>query len=198
MGKRDPRVDAYIDKAADFAKPILRSIREIVHAACPDVEENMKWGTPSFEYKGVLCGMHAFKEHATFGFWKAGLVLGRGPEQCSGVDQFGRLTKASDLPTKKELTAYIKKAMVLNDQGVKIEQPVRRRRPPLAVPDDLAAALRKNKKAQAAFEQFSPSHQREYVEWISEAKRQETRTRRLQTAIEQIAEGKSQNWKYMK
>jgi uncharacterized protein YdeI (YjbR/CyaY-like superfamily) len=197
MGKRDPRVDAYIAKAADFAKPILTELREIVHAACPDCEEAIKWSSPSFMYKGMLCGMSAFKEHAMFGFWKGPLVV----EAQTGDNQyrvFDRLTKLSDLPSKKVLTGYIKKAMVLNDAGVTIKKAPKAPPKPIVVPTDLAAALAKNKKAKAAFDGFPPSHQREYLEWITEAKRVETRTRRLQTAIAQMAEGKPRNWKYMK
>ena len=197
MGKRDPRVDAYIAKAADFAKPILTELRAIVHAACPDCEEAMKWSSPSFMYKGMLCGMSAFKEHAMFGFWKGPLVV----EAQTGDNQyrvFDRLTKLSDLPSKKVLTGYIKKAMALNDAGVAIKKAPKAPPKPIVVPTDLAAALAKNKKAKAAFDGFPPSHQREYLEWITEARRVETRTRRLQTAIAQMAEGKPHNWKYMK
>jgi len=198
MGKRDPRVDAYIAKAGDFAKPILTEIRARVHAACPDVEEAMKWSSPTFIYRGMLCGMAAFKEHAIFGFWKGPLVLGNRAEEAGATGAFRtRLTKVSDLGPKKTMAADIRKAMALNEAGITLP---RSRGPVKAVlvPDDLAAALRRNKKAQTAFEKFSPSHKREYVEWITQAKREETRTRRLQTAIQQISEGKPQNWKYMK
>jgi uncharacterized protein YdeI (YjbR/CyaY-like superfamily) len=197
MGTRDPRVDAYIANAADFAKPILTELREIVHAACPDCEEAMKWSSPTFMYKGMLCGMSAFKEHAMFGFWKGPLVVddqkGDNPFRV-----FGRLTKRSDLPSKKTLTGYIKKAMALNDAGVTIKKAPKTSAKPIVVPKDLAAALAKNKKALAAFDGFPPSHKREYLEWITGAKRAETRTRRLQTAIAQMAEGKPHNWKYLK
>jgi len=199
MGKRDPRVDAYIEKAADFAKPILIEIRARVHAACPDVEEDMKWSSPTFLYRGMLCGMAAFKEHAMFGFWKGPLVLGSRAEEAGSSGAFRtRLVKVSDLGSKKAMAADIKKAMALNEAGVTLPRARRRPAKPAAVPDDLAAALQKNQKAQAAFEKFSPSHQREYAEWITQAKRAETRARRLQIAVQQISEGKPQNWKYMK
>src|SRR5687768_11293887 len=119
MGTRDPRIDAYIAKSADFAKPVLTSLRETVHSACPDVEETMKWSAPHFMYHGMLCGMSAFKQHCAFGFWKGSLIVdgdGREVEQAAG--QFGRITSVSDLPSKKELTAYIRKAMKLNEEGV--------------------------------------------------------------------------------
>ena len=196
MGKKDPRVDAYIAKAADFAKPILTEIRERVHAACPECEETLKWSSPTFMYHGLLCGMTAFKEHATFGFWKGPLVLGGPADQAESFHI--RLTKLSDLPSNKAMAADIRKAMALNEAGVTLPRAPRGPAKPIVVPDDLAAALLKNKKAKAEFEKFPPSHKREYVEWITGAKREETRTRRLQTAIQQIAEGKSQNWKYMK
>jgi uncharacterized protein YdeI (YjbR/CyaY-like superfamily) len=198
MGRRDARVDAYIAKAADFAKPILTHVREVVHASCPDVEEAMKWSFPHFMYKGMLCSMAAFKEHAAFGLWKGSLVLGRGKE-ADAMGQFGRITTLADLPSKSVLAGYIRKAAALNDAGVKVERKPRRAAPKvLRVPPELAAALKRNKKAQATFDGFSPSQKREYVEWIAEAKSDDTRARRLQTAIECMAEGKSRNWKYIK
>ena len=197
MGKRDPRVDAYIGKAADFAKPILTELRETVHAACPECQETLKWSAPTFMYKGMLCGMHSFKEHASFGFSKGALVVGD-PAESNPFKVFGRLTKVSDLPSKKTLTGYIKKAMALNDAGVTIKRPPRKPAKPVAVPKDFAAALAKNKKAKTTFDGFPPSHKREYIEWITEAKREETRARRLTTAIAQMIDGKPHNWKYMK
>ncbi|HEX7978957.1 MAG TPA: YdeI/OmpD-associated family protein [Gemmatimonadaceae bacterium] len=195
---RDPRVDAYIAKSADFAKPILTHIRETIHAACPDVEESIKWSMPAFMYHGPLMNMAAFKAHATVGFWKGELVLGRsagGDDRAMG--HFGRITSVKDLPPKKELVAVIKKAAKLNEDGVKVEKK-KAPRPVLPVPPELAAALAKNKKARTNFEAMPPSHQREYNEWIGEAKREETRAARVKQAIEWIAEGKGRNWKYQK
>jgi uncharacterized protein YdeI (YjbR/CyaY-like superfamily) len=198
MGKKDPRVDAYIAKAADFAKPILNQLRDAVHASCPDVEEDMKWRFPHFLYRGMLCSMASFKEHAAFNFWKGALIFDDDAKSGEAMGHLGRLTKPSDLPAKKVLADYIKKAVALNDEGVKVARaPKRAASSVVRIPEDLAAALKKNKKAQAAFEAFSPSHRREYVEWITDAKGAETRARRLQTALEWIAEGKSRNWKYM-
>ena len=199
MGTRDDRVDAYIAKSAEFARPILNHLRDVVHAACPEVEETMKWSRPHFVYKGMLCGMSAFKEHCAFGFWNHSLVL----EKCrddvkDGMGQFGRITQVSDLPSKKILSGYIKEAMKLNDTGVKSPTRSKLKTPrDVVVPDDLRSALQKNKKALATFEKLSPSHKREYIEWITEAKTDATRTRRLETAIEWMAEGKPRNWKYM-
>jgi uncharacterized protein YdeI (YjbR/CyaY-like superfamily) len=200
MATRDPRIDAYIAKSADFARPILEHIRAVVHAACPDVEETMKWSFPNFLYKGMLCNMAAFKEHCAFGFWKGSLIVGKGDGEAEkAMGQFGRITKLSDLPSKKVLTGYIKEAMTLNDQGVKSPSRSKPKSPKPApvVPDDLAAALAKNSAAHATFETFSPSHRREYIEWITEAKTAATRARRVETAIEWMAEGKPRNWKYM-
>jgi uncharacterized protein YdeI (YjbR/CyaY-like superfamily) len=198
MGTRSPKVDAYIDKAADFARPILTQFRETVHAACPDVVEEMKWSFPHFTYKGMLCSMAAFKEHAAVGFWKAALVLGDDAKSGDGMGHLGRITGLADLPPKKKLTAYIRKAAALNDEGIKELRAKKAPAGPVRVPADLAAALKKNRKAQTTFDNFRPSHRREYVEWITGAKTDPTRARRLKTAIEQMAEGKSQNWKYEK
>lgn len=199
MGNRDPRVDAYIARSAAFAQPILVKLRDIVHAACPAAEETIKWGMPTFMYGGaILCGMSAFKQHASFGFWKHALVMGEGVQR-DGMGSYGKMASLKDLPAKKDLVAHISKAMQLNDDGVKTAG-VRKRgtpKPPPLPPDDFAAALKKNRKALAAFDAFSPSHQREYVDWIVEAKRAETRERRIVQAIEWLADGKPRNWKYM-
>jgi uncharacterized protein YdeI (YjbR/CyaY-like superfamily) len=198
MGKRDDRVDAYIARSAEFAGPVLEHLRDIVHAACPEVEETMKWSFPHFQYKGMLCSMAAFKEHCSFGFWKSSLVLEKGREGVEdGAGQFGRITALKDLPSKKILSGYIKEAMKLNDAGVKPVRARPKKPAEVVVPEDLSSALHKNKKAAAVFEKFSPSNKREYIEWITEAKTEATRTRRLQTAIEWMAEGKPRNWKYM-
>jgi uncharacterized protein YdeI (YjbR/CyaY-like superfamily) len=196
MGKRDPRVDAYIKKAAPFARPILTTIRETVHASCPDVEEAMKWSFPHFVYKGVLCSMASFKQHAALGFWKGDLVLGR-PRGADAMGHFGRLTKVSDLPAKRTLAGYVKKAVELNEQNVKVSRAPRNAAPrAVKVPAALAAALEKRSKASAGFDALSPSHKREYIEWITDAKGDDTRARRLAQAIAWLAEGKSRNWKY--
>jgi len=199
MGQHDPRIDAYIAKAADFAQPILVHLRAAVHAACPECEEALKWSAPSFLYRGkILCGMAAFKQHATFGLWQgARIVAPDGSKRDDAMGQFGRLTKVADLPGKRELAGYIRQAMQLVDDGVRRPSTKDAKpKPPVSVPDDLATALKKNAKALATFDGFAPSHRREYVEWITEAKREETRQKRLVQAIEWLAEGKSRNWKY--
>ena len=200
MPSHDPRIDAYIAKQQPFAQPILAHIRDVVHAACPEVEETLKWSSPHFMYKGgMMCGMAAFKEHAVFGFWKGKLIDGVSPNRNNGGDamgNFGKLTSVKDLPSKSAMTSLIKQAMKLNEQGVTVPRPKRGTRPEAAVPPELAAALNRNKTAATHFAAFPPSHRREYVEWITEAKREETRTKRVAQAVEWIAEGKARNWKY--
>ena len=202
MATKDPRVDAYIAKSADFAKPILNHLRKVVHTACPEVEETMKWSFPHFDYKGMLCSMAAFKQHCTFGFWKAALIFGDaapGKNSDDAMGHSGRITALSDLPNDKILIGYIKEAVRLSEEGIKLPaRPKSRERKELVVPDDFAAALRKNKKALATFDEFSYSHKKEYLDWILEAKREETRRQRMATAIQWLAEGKSRNWKYSK
>ncbi len=198
MGKKLESVDAYIDKSAEFAKPILNHLRAVVHEACPEVEEAMKWSFPNFMYKGMFCSMAAFKEHCAFGFWKSSLIVDKKGENLErAMGQFGRITKLGDLPPKKVLVEYIKLAKKLNDDGVKSPTRIQKPRRELVVPDDLAKALKGNKAAQATFDKFSPSNKREYVDWITEAKTEATRNKRLDTAIEWMAEGKPRNWKYM-
>lgn len=200
MPKVDPRVDAYIGRSADFAQPILRFLRETVHAACPQAEETLKWGMPTFMYHGILCSMAAFKQHATFGFWKNAVVVGAAADGAA-MGQFGRITHCRELPTKKVLIAYIRQAMKLNVERVAVAKSARASRPAskpaMAVPEDLDAALKKRRKAVQVFAAFTDGQRREYIEWIVEAKRAETRQRRLDQAVEWIAEGKQRNWKYM-
>ena len=196
MPTRDPRIDAYIEKSAEFARPILTRLRELVHATCPEVEETLKWSSPSFEHHGLLCGMAAFKQHCTFGFWKHELVVGDNATWRDAMGSFGRITKLSDLPSKVEFARYMRKAIELNEQGV--QAPKRKTVPKAPVPmhPELKTALLKNKKANATFRSFPPSAQRDYLEWVAEAKSDETRARRVAQAVEWMAEGKRRNWKY--
>ena len=195
----DPRVDAYIEKSADFARPVLAHLRQLVHKACPDVTETLKWSMPSFEYKGILCGFAAFKQHCTFGFWKQSLMeTDAFPKNKTAMGSFGRITSLKDLPSDKVMIGLIHQAMELNEKGVKVPKKPATAKKDVVVPKDLASALAKNKAAKAAFEKFSPSHRREYVGWIEEAKTAPTRERRLATTVEWLSQGKSKNWKYEK
>ena len=194
MGKRDPRVDAYIAKSAEFARPILDHVRDLIHEAIPDVEEDIKWSAPFFNYHGVIGGIAAFKQHCAINLWKAPLILADAPKESAG--QFGRITKLSDLPSDRELKGYFRKAAQLNESGVKQPRAKKKAAGEVVVPPELEKALKANKKAAGAFEKFPPSHKREYAQWISEAKGEDTRARRVKTAVEWIAEGKGRNWKY--
>ena len=198
MASTDKRVDAYIKNSPEFAKPILKHLRALVHATCPDAEETIKWRMPSFVYHGILCGMAAFKHHCAFGLFKHKLVFEDKDKSISAeaMGQFGRITALSELPPDKIIARYIRKGMELNENGVKLPRAPTKKRA-LTVPSDLSAALKKNKHALVVFEKFAPSHKREYIEWITEAKRDETRTKRLAQAVEWMAEGKYRNWKYM-
>lgn len=202
-GKKNPAFDAYIAKAKPFAQPILKKIRTLVHAAVPEVTEELKWSSPHFTYKGMFCGMAAFKEHCIFGFWKSPLLkdiavpLEGGGEGRLG-DFRGRITSIDDLPSDAAITKLLKAAKKLNDEGAKV--PGRRVTPAkdrvVTVPPVFLKAIKANKKAHAAFEKFPYSHKKEYVQWITEAKRDETRDRRITQAVDWIAAGKSRNWKY--
>ena len=196
MAARDPRIDAYIERAAPFAQPILAQLRSVVHAGCPDVEETIKWGMPHFMHGGRLfAGMAAFKAHCTFGFWHGRQAADQGKDN-EAMGQFGRIARLADLPGKRELTRIVREAVVLADSGVKPPRaPKRVARAALAMPDDLRKALARNAAARRAFDGFSPSHQREYIEWLVEAKREDTRTRRLAQALAWLAEGKTRHWK---
>jgi uncharacterized protein YdeI (YjbR/CyaY-like superfamily) len=200
MAGKDPRVDAYIKKAAPFARPILTHLRKVVHRACPQVTETIKWGVPAFEYKGPFCGIAAFKAHAIFGFWKHSLLAKQGlvPEERTAMGSFGRITSLDGLPDETSLMRLIEAAAALNDAGVTAPRAARTPKPPIRMPPALKAALARNKKALAAFEALSPSHRREYLEWITEARTEATRDKRIATALEWIAQGKSRNWKYQR
>jgi uncharacterized protein YdeI (YjbR/CyaY-like superfamily) len=199
MANHDPRVDAYIAKSASFARPILEHLRALVHEACPTVDESLKWSMPFFSYKAApMCMMAAFKQHCSFGFWLSKEVTGGSDED--GMGQFGKLATLKDLPPDRQLAAYLKKAMALNEAGVKKARPQAAAKPAPTLPDDLAALLAQKKHAAArkAWESFPPGAQREYVDWIAEAKTDATRQKRLATTLEWLAEGKRRNWKYEK
>ncbi len=194
---RDKRVDDYIDNAPDFARPILEEIRARVHASNPDVVEDLKWGAPHFTYKGKLyAGMSAFKQHCAFGFWHP--LMRPNDKSLEGMGQFGKIASLKDLPTKAEFAKLAKKAKQLADDGVKPPARPKTAPKPVVVPPALAAALKKSAKARATFDGFSPSHRREYAQWVAEAKTEETRDRRVAQSIEWLAEGKQRHWKYQK
>jgi len=200
MATKNPAFDAYIAKAQPFAQPILRKLRTLVHKAVPGVTEELKWSTPHFTYKGMFCGMAAFKAHCIFGFWKSGLLPKIGLR--NGGAPLGafrsKITSIDDLPSDASILKLLKAAKRLNDDGVELPKrkvkPVRDR--VVTVPPAFMKAIKANKKAHAAFAKFPYSHKKEYVQWITEAKRPETRDRRVAQAIEWMAEGKSRNWKY--
>ena len=197
--KSDPRIDAYIDRAAPFAQPILSHLRSLIARRCPQGEETMKWGMPSFTYRGrILCNMAAFKAHATLGFWQNKAVTGAqsAATTANAMGQFGRLRTLADLPDDAALGEMVGRAMALIDSGEKAPRPPKQPRQPAETPADLAAALRSSSAAAATFEGFPPGQRREYVEWIIGAKREETRKKRLMITIAQLEEGKRLNWKY--
>lgn len=202
MSAKSPQVDAYIEASPEYARPILKKLRRLMHKACPKIVETMKWSVPHFECKGIVCGMAAFKKHVGFGYWKSsllsdphGLFKDKAESMCSL-----KLTSLADLPPDEVIIEYTKEAVRLNEEGVKQAKPkaVRRSADELKVPAFITTALKKHKKAWATWQGFAYSHRKEYVEWITEAKQEETRKRRLATAIEWIGEGKQRNWKYMK
>lgn len=203
MAKKDKRVDAYIAKAQPFAQPILKKLRGLIHKGNPEVQESIKWGMPSFDYKGLFCSFAAFKHHAVFGFWKYKLI--KDPNGYLGeifnkggdaMGNLGRMTSIKDIPPDKYVIDFVRQAKKLNDEGVKMPPRVVKPKKDLVVPSYFTAALKKNKKAFAHFENFSPSAKREYVEWITGAKTEETRNSRMKLATEWISEGKKRNWKY--
>jgi uncharacterized protein YdeI (YjbR/CyaY-like superfamily) len=202
----NPKVDTYVAKAQPYAQPIMEHLRHLVHKACPEIEETIKWSRPFFEYRGaILCNMSAFKEHCSFGFWgeEMSAVLREAKIlREDGMGSLGRITSLANLPTDKQMLGWLRQATGFVDSG-SYTSPIAARRsvvkapkPVLETPAEFATALKRNKKAAAVFAAFSPSCKREYIEWIAEAKRAETRDKRIATAVEWIAEGKQRNWKY--
>jgi uncharacterized protein YdeI (YjbR/CyaY-like superfamily) len=197
----NPRIDAMIAAAQPFARPILSHIRALAHDACPTGEEAVKWGHAAFTYNGTIIAMlGAFKEHATFGFWYGRMVTGGTGYEDAAMGSFGRLQSLADLPADGALTAMISNSMVLIDRGVKPPQFAVKKtpKPEAEVPPALAAALSSHAAAHDIWQGFAPGQRREYCEWISDAKREETRAARLDQAINWIAEGKKRNWQYEK
>jgi uncharacterized protein YdeI (YjbR/CyaY-like superfamily) len=199
----NPRVDAYIAKAQPFAQPILSHLRELAHKACPDVEETIKWSMPFFQLNGVILGnMAAFKQHCSVGFWgpeMAAVLREDGVMSVDGMGVLGKITSLKDLPSDKKLLGYFRQAAALIATGERTKSIVRPKKAAKAAPEipaELTAALKKNKAAAKVFAEFSPSCKRDYAEWISEAKRAETKEKRLAQAVEWIAEGKTRHWKY--
>jgi uncharacterized protein YdeI (YjbR/CyaY-like superfamily) len=202
----DPRVDAYIERAAPFAQPILGHLRKLMHQACPHATETIKWGMPFFVQQGViLAHLAAFKHHCAFGFWDPQMkkiLAADGLKWSNSMGAFGRLTKLQDLPSDKAMRTYMAQAAELVESGERTQSIARpkkpRRKKPVVVPPGLAAALKKNKLAAKAFADFSPSCKREYCLWIAAAKRPETKERRIREAVAMIAQGKTHYWKYEK
>lgn len=191
----DPRIDAYIDSRAEFARPILRHLREAIHAACPEAGETIKWGMPAFTLDGrLLATMAGFKAHATFGFWRADVA--DAPKTGEAMGQFGRIRSLDDLPDDRALADLIRKAAARSREGPAAPRRKAEGKPPPQLPPDLAEALETNPEALATYHAFPPSAQRDYVDWICEAKRPATRASRIAQAVEWLAEGKRRHWRY--
>lgn len=203
MADRDNRIDAYIEKAQPFAQPILKHLRELVHKGNPDVQETIKWGMPSYDYKGPYFSMAAFKEHVAFGFWKAsllddpqGYLKERANQGGEAMGHFGRITSLEDLPPDEVLIDFVKQAKELNDKGIKLPAKPKKESVEVVAPDYFMEALEKNEAALITFHEFSPSNKKEYILWVTEAKTEKTRIERLATAVEWMSEGKIRHWKY--
>jgi uncharacterized protein YdeI (YjbR/CyaY-like superfamily) len=203
MEQYDSRVDAYIDKAAPFAQPILQHLRQLVHSVSPLLTETMKWGFPFFDYKGSVCQMAAFKGHMGFGFWKQSQLNDPAKliqREDGTAGSFGKITSIDELPADEILIDFIKQAMALNEtENIKPkEKKITAPKATIEMPVDFAKLLALNPKAFEIYERFSPSHKREYLEWIVDAKTDATRLKRMETAVEWMTEGKSRNWKYQR
>ena len=203
MKNTNINIDNYISKSADFARPILIHLRKLIHKTCPEVQEKIKWGMPFFDYRDeMMCNIAAFKNHCSFGFWKASLMkdfeFTFSDNNKNAMGHLGKITKLPDLPPDKIIIKYIKEAMKLNDEGKKTKVFTKEKKMELPMPDYFRIALNKSPQLSKEFDKFSPSIKREYIEWLIEAKSEITRNKRLQTALDWISDGKPRNWKYMK
>lgn len=202
MAKQDARLGAKIANSPEFAKPILNHLRKLAHQGCAEVEETLKWGMPHFTYHGsILFGMGSFKAHVAMGFWLGPLIIGDSKADEKAMGQFGRISSLKDLPGDAKFLGFIKKAMKLIDAGAKSPTraaAVKKPKPPLKAPAWLVSALRRDEKAQTGYKGLTPGKQREYIEWLLEAKTEATREKRMAQALEYMAEGKGLNWKYQK
>lgn len=203
MSATDPRIDAYIAKSATFAQPILTYLRQVIRETCPDAEETIKWGMPSFEYKGLMVGFASFKQHCALNFWKGNII----PDPHgllstvggTGMGSLGKITSLEDLPSREILVYYLQEAMRLNEEGVQVpKDKTKAAKKASETPAELIEALKKNPAAQLTYDNFPPGQKRDYDEWIAEAKTDATRQKRLADAIEWMSEGKIRNWKYVK
>jgi uncharacterized protein YdeI (YjbR/CyaY-like superfamily) len=199
MGKKDPRIDTYIAEAGEFG-PLLTHLRKLIHQACPEITETIKWRSPFFLHQGIVCNMAAFKAHCSFGFWRWREIFIDDPKMAEtfkmGMGNFGRLTKRADLPSDAEIISMVKTAAALNEKPAKGPRVPKSAPKPVLVPKVLQEALAKKPKAKAVFDGFSNTNRREYADWIAEAKTDETRDRRLATTIAQLLEGRTRHWKY--
>ncbi len=200
MATKDPRVDAYIAEAPEFARPILKHLRKLIHQGCPSAVETIKWGSPFFDYHGLLCGLAAFKGHCSLFFWRdidIGNLLPKTNTSGAGMGQFGKLTSLADLPDDSVILTCVRRAVEQRDSPASKPKRARQQAKEMPVPTDLKKALSTNAKAAATFKDFAPSHRREYIDWIEDAKRPETRDRRLQTTLQWLTEGKPRNWEFL-
>lgn len=203
MTTTDPRIDAYIAKSAAFAQPVLTYLRQLIRETCPDVQETIKWGMPSFEYKGMMAGLASFKGHCAFYLWKGNII----PDPHgflstvggTGMGNFGKITSLGDLPTREIIVYYLQEAMRLNEEGIQVpKDKTKAAKKASETPQELLEALKQSPAAQLTYDNFPPGQKREYDEWIADAKTDATRQKRLKDAIQWMSEGKIRNWKYVK
>ena len=193
---RDSRIDAYIERSQPFAKPVLQHVRERVHAAVPEAEETMKWSSPAYTLGGkILLMTAAFKQHAALNFWRGQELRGE-QANADAMGQFGKITSLADLPPDGELDRLIREAAELTQSAPAPRKTKHAPKLPPEMHPEFAAALAKSPKAKAALDGFPPSAQRDYLEWISEAKQDSTRAKRIATAVEWLSEGKRRHWRY--
>jgi uncharacterized protein YdeI (YjbR/CyaY-like superfamily) len=199
----NPELDDYLAKSAGFAKPIMQHLRELLHETCPEIVEEIKWGIPHFDYKGeMMCIFAAHKNHCSFTFWKESLMSDQkfkeNPSLQASKRYLGKIISLSDLPSDKQLVAYIKEAMALNENGVKLVPRKSEKPKNIAIPDYFAKELAAKPKVKKIFDSKSDSFRKDYLVWITDAKTETTRQKRIAESLEWIAEGKGRFWKYDK
>src|SRR5438270_1264994 len=180
-------VNDSLANAPEGTRPILVRLRRIFRQASPKLEEAIKWGVPCYLFKGPVGGFAAYKQHVSWGLWKSRALndpeglLGRGVSVMAG-----KITKVSEIPPAAKIIALIEQVIALNEAGIKSPKP-----PEPELPADFAAAMKKAGKAARHYAAFTPARKWQYVNWVTQAKRAETRAKRIEIAVERIGEGKT-------
>lgn len=195
MNEASENITAYIEKATPEFKEVMIALRSVLNNPNFDIKEDWKWGAPNFNNEGMICWLAHFRNHVGMNFFKGTLIKDKYNLFTHYREEKGnRQLKFSDINQiiPEQIEYYIEEAIKLNQENIKVVK----KEIDTSLPLDLETELNNNPKAKMFFESLAPSYKRDYIEWIEEAKREATRTKRLATTMEWLSEGKKKNWKY--